>query len=74
MSNFESELFARLERELELPPGTPVIYGGSMLAAHGLWVVHSQIDDTRVTLRSVTDEHVRLNASKTDLTVVHDGE
>lgn len=67
------ELFKRLERELELPPGTPVIYEGSMIAAHGLWLVHSQIDDTRVTLRSVNDEHVRLNASKSDLTVVHDG-
>lgn len=64
------DLFKRLEKEIELPPGTKVLYEGSMLAAHGLWVVHSHVDDIRVTLRAPEDEHVRLNAHKSDLTVV----
>jgi hypothetical protein len=60
-----------------LEPETPVEYRGAMLNAHGLWVVHAQIDDTRYTLRSPDNEHVRLNADRRDLTPLpqggHDG-
>lgn len=54
----------------QLEPGTPVEYRGAMLNAHGLWVVHSQIDDTRYTLRSPDNEWARLNANRSDLTPV----
>lgn len=70
MSDGSSELFKRLELELELPPGTVVEYGGSWEKCRGLWVVHSHIDDARVTLASPLDDNVRLNAYKSDLTVV----
>jgi hypothetical protein len=66
------ELFKRLEIELELPPGTPVLYEGTWAKCHGLWIVHSHIDDARVTLRSPDDEYTRLNAYKSDLSVVPD--
>ncbi len=64
------ELFKRLEVEIELPPGTPVLYEGAWEKCRGLWVIHSHIDDARVMLRSPDDENVRLNAYKSDLTVV----
>lgn len=64
------ELFKRLELELELPPDTTVLYEGALIACHGLWIVHAHIDDTRVLLRSPTNEWQRLNANKSDLTVV----
>ncbi len=64
------DLFKRLELEIELPPGTEVLYGGAWEKCRGLWIVHSHIDDARVTLRSPTDEYTRLNAYKSDLTVV----
>lgn len=64
------DLFKRLELEIELPPETKVLYEGSWEKCRGLWIVHCHVDDTRVTLRSPDDAHVRLNANKSDLTVV----
>lgn len=54
----------------ELAPGDPVQYQGAMLNAHGLWVVHSRVDDDRYTLRHPQNEWERLNADRTDLTPV----
>lgn len=68
----DDELFKRLEAELELPPGTPVLYGGALVSCRGAWVVHEHIDDTRVVLASVSNEWQRLNVYKSDLTVVPD--
>jgi len=64
------DLFKRLELEIELPPGTPVLYEGSWEKCRGLWVVSHHIDDARVVLRSPDNEWQRLNAYKSDLTVV----
>lgn len=64
------DIIARFERDIEMPPGTKVLYQGRIEKCHGVWVVSSHIDDTRVTLASVTNEWERLNASKSDLTVV----
>lgn len=64
------DLFKRLELELELPPGTVVKYQGPWGKLRELWVVHSHIDDARVMLVYPLDNNVRLNAYKSDLTVV----
>lgn len=64
------ELFKRLELEIELPPGTAVLYEGSWEKCRGLWVVHSHLDDERVMLASPLDDNVRLNAYKSDVSVV----
>lgn len=64
------DLFKRLEIEIELPPGTPVLYEGAWEACRGLWIVHAHIDDARVVLAHPDNEWQRLNAYKSDLTVV----
>ena len=67
------ELFKRLELEIELPPGTAVMYEGPWEACKGMWVVKFHIDDTRVTLADPLDDNIRLNAYKSDLSVVQNG-
>lgn len=58
----------------ELEPGERVAYAGALLNAHGLWVVHSRIDDDRYTLKHPDREWERLNADRTDLTPIDTGE
>lgn len=69
----EEEFFHRLAIELnvdEIEPGTPVLYGGTIEKAHGLWIVSSRIGDDRYTLMSTHNEWERLNADRADITRV----
>lgn len=62
------EFFARLEREFTpLEPGTIVEYKGSLVKAHGLWVVRVQVGDDRYTLAHPLNEWQRLNADRIDI-------
>lgn len=71
----EAEFFHRLAGELncdelncdELEPGTIVEYTGSLLAAHGLWVVRARVSDGRYTLADIVNEWERLNADRADI-------
>ncbi len=68
----DNSLFERLEREIEMPPGTVVAYMGPNVGLRQcMWVVEGDIDETRVMLRRVTNRHVVLNAFRSDLVVQH---
>ena len=58
-----------------LKPGDIVEYRGGLVKAHGLWVVDSQTDDDAYTLKpQVGLSNVRLNAHRSALTPIKEGE
>jgi hypothetical protein len=67
VTNFD-DFFNHAEAQFRpLEPGTIVEYKGSMLAAHGLWVVRVQLDEERYTLAHSLNEWERLNADRIDI-------
>lgn len=62
------DFFKQAEAQFRpLEPGTIVEYKGSILKAHGLWVVRVQVADDRYTLAHPLNEWERLNADRIDI-------
>lgn len=51
----------------ELEPGERVMYRGSIVKAHGVWVVHAELGDDRYTLSHPLHTWERLNADRIDV-------